>query len=260
MHWRLSEASAIGVVGASQIEVAPNAPAQGAHWRTTNSQAAQPAAAWQIAAVRPMTTHSSQPLEVYSRQNDLIVRYGQGPAEQFSYQLDWRLLETPAPFVAAIELWVSIQTNLLDTQPELEIACSAPSGMGWSAFEHQQLGTEHQASVAGETATESQSTEVDRGPAALLCSSLPTAAQRATAQGLWLIEPTDQRHARRCSEDDQAEQRVRLFGHFMEKGVIRRARMRFLLAQASGAKASITQQQVIAAYRDFANSPLPLTA
>lgn len=260
MHWRLSEASAIGVVGASQIEVVPNAPAQGAHWRTTNSQTAQPAAAWQIAAVRPMPTHNSQPLEVYSRQNDLIVRYGQGPAEQFSYQLDWRLLETPAPFMAAIELWVSIQTDLLDTQPELEIACIAPAGMGWSAFEHQQLGTDLQASVAEETGTESQPTEGGRGPAALLCSSLPSTTQHAAVQCLWLIEPTDQRHTRRCSEDDQAEQRVRLFGHFMEKGVIRRARMRFLLAQASAAEAAITREQVSAAYRDFANSPLPLTA
>lgn len=260
MHWRLSEASAIGVVGASQIEVAPSAPAQGADWRITNSQAAQPVAAWQIAAVRPMPAHGSQPLEVYSRQNDLIVRYGQGPAEQFSYQLDWRLLETPAPFIAAIELWLSIQTDLLDTQPELEVTCSAPAGRSWSTFEHQQLAADPQASATGATAIETQSIEGGRGPAALLCSGLPTAADRAAMQGLWLIEPTDQRHVRRCSGDDQAEQQVRLFGHFMEKGVIRRARMRFLLAEASGAQAAITQEQVIAAYRDFANSPLPLTA
>src|SRR5690606_23390891 len=83
--------------------------------------------------------HSGLPQEVYSRQNDLIVRYGQGPSELFSYQLDWRLLEPAAPFVAAIELWLSVQTELLDTQPELEITCSAPDGVRWSSFEHQQL-------------------------------------------------------------------------------------------------------------------------
>lgn len=254
MHWRLSESSAIGVVGASQIEVAPSAPARGAHWQITGAQAAQPLAAWQIAAVRPVPAHSSQPQEVYSRQSDLIVRYGQGPSEQFSYQLDWRLLEPPAPFAAAIELWLSVQTNLLDTQPELEIVCNASPGLRWSIFEHHQLAPNSES-----PASESPATVAPRGPAALLCSS-PADSGPAVAQGLWLIEPTDQCHARRCSEDDQAEQCLRLFGHFMEKGVIRRARMRFLLAAPLDSQSAITQEQVIAAYCDFANSPLPLTA
>ncbi len=281
MHWRLSEASAIGVVGASQIEVVPSAPARGAHWQIKTTQAEQPTVAgepeagkpvaWQLAAVRPILAHSSQPHEVYSRQSDLIVRYGQGPSEQFSYQLDWRLLQPAAPFAAAVELWLSIQTDLLDTQPELEIACTAPPGLSWSTFEHRQLipttaspapgvpAPEVSAAAKAMATESSESADSQRGPAALLCSAA-AGADRAAVQGLWLIEPTDQRHARRCSADEQAEQRVRLFGHFMEKGVIRRARMRFLLAAALDSHAMITHEQVIAAYRDFADSPLPLTA
>lgn len=280
MHWRLSEASAIGVVGPNQIEVVPGSPTKGVHWQLNGSQAALGVSAWQIAAVRALPAHSSQPQEVYSRQSDLIVRYGQGPGEQFSYQLDWRLLEPAAPFVAAIELWLSVQTSLLDTQPEIEIACVAPAGERWSTFSHQQLMASCGASTETvQDADRPAATTIDRsaaveplrdaarGPAALLGSSNNHAAHvggqdaaQVAAQCLWLIEPSDQCHARRCTEDDQAEQRVRLFGHFMEKGVIRRARMRLLMGVTSDSQAGITLPQVMEAYRDFADSPLPLTA
>src|SRR5690606_18737624 len=130
-------------------------------------------------------------------------------------------------------LWLSVQTDLLDTQPELEIVCNAFPGLRWTTFEHHQLAPKSEAPATESPATGSQSTiklpdtgaspgkDAPRGPAALLCSSPPGSGQ-AAAQGLWLIEPTDQCHARRCSEEDQAEQCLRLFGHFMEKGVIRR--------------------------------------
>lgn len=241
MHWRLSEASAIGVVGASQIEVFPSEPARAARWQL----APHSPAPWEIAALTPHPAHASLPDEVYSRQNDLIVRYPQGPADTFSYQLDWQLFQPRAPFIAAIELWLSVQTNLLDTEPELEIACSASSGQSWQVFEHPQL---------IEADSEVAQADQQRGPAALLCGPATNPAAESTS-GLWLIEPTDQCHASLNATDDQATQRVHLFRHFMEKGVIRRARMRFLLAPSM-----VSAEQIKQAYRDLADSPLPLTA
>ncbi len=248
MHWRLSEASAMGFAGASQIEVFPSSPARAARW-----QAAPNAAnLWEIAAVTPHPAHAGIPEEIYNRQSDLIVRYRQGPTDTFTYQLDWQLLPATAPFVAAVELWLSVQTDLLDTEPELEIVCSASGGQTWRAFEHSQL-CDWDAKPKGQPAA-------TRGPAALLCvananADKPQASVAEPTSGLWLIEPTDQCNTRRCSDDDQATQRLRLFGHFMEKGVIRRGRMRFLLA--SGA---VTTEHVQRAYRELADSPLPLTA
>lgn len=246
MRWRLSEASAMGVAGASQIEVFPNSPAQAARWQA----APNAASAWEIASVTPHPPHASLPEEVYSRQGDLIVRYRQSSVDTFAYQLDWQLLPASAPFVAAVELWLSVQTDLLDTSPELEVACRANSGQSWQVFEHHQLDNSDVASK-NDSAT-------DRGPAALLCGPKADPANAASAEatsGLWLIEPSDQCNTRRCTKDDQATQRLRLFGHFMEKGVIRRARMRFLLAPGI-----VSAEHISQAYRELADSPLPLTA
>ncbi|MCA9158631.1 MAG: hypothetical protein KDA72_09905 [Planctomycetales bacterium] len=247
MHWRLSEASAMGVAGASQIEVFPSSPAQAARWQVVPNSTS--VCAWEFASVMPHPPHASLPEEVYSREGDLIVRYRQSPADTFAYQLDWQLLPATAPFVAAVELWLSVQTDLLDTEPELEIACSARSGQHWQVFEHRQLSEP-------DSASQKDSAAVARGPAALLCSPLAENANVDSAHsGLWLIEPSDQCNTRRCTKDDQTTQRLRLFGHFMEKGVIRRARMRFLLAAGS-----VSAEHISHAYRELADSPLPLTA
>ena len=97
--------------------------------------------------------------------------------------------------------------------------------------------------------------EVGRGPAALVCETTSADQANDILTGVWLIAPGDQRHSRLQTNDSQSTQCVRLFGHFMEKGVIRRARMRFLLAAET-----ITNQQIAVAYRHLAESPLPLTA
>ncbi len=248
MHWRLSEASAMGFAGASQIEVFPSSPTRAARWQVAPNSAS----AWEIALVTPHPPHASLAEEVYSRQGDLIVRYRQSPADTFAYQLDWQLLPATAPFVAAVELWLSVQTDLLDTEPELEIACRASIGQGWRVFEHQQICDSNLDSQ------KDSASAVTCGPAALLCGPIADNAKTSTVEatsGLWLIEPTDQCNTRRSTEDDQTTQRIRLFGHFMEKGVIRRARMRFLLATGV-----VSAEHISHAYRELADSPLPLTA
>ncbi len=53
---------------------------------------------------------------------------------------------------------------------------------------------------------------------------------------------------------DVAKGKLRLFGNFMEKGVIRRGRIRCLVSSAP-----IAAAQLQAAYEQFADSPLPLT-
>ena len=108
MHWRLSDKSALGSVGTSQIEVFPYATQQAANMRLPAAQKA-----WRIAQIAAYPQHSNQPEEVYCRQGDLIARYRQTEHDTFAYQLDWQLLEPQGPFAAGAELWLSIQTDLL---------------------------------------------------------------------------------------------------------------------------------------------------
>jgi hypothetical protein len=79
--------------------------------------------------------------------------------------------------------------------------------------------------------------------------------QFSNATGIWLIDPRDQLQAERVGERDDGELSIDFFGQFMEKGVIRRARMRFLLGHISSENYSLK-----AAYQDLIDSPLPLTA
>ncbi len=238
MHWRQTDKSALGSVGTSQIEVFPQAPEQAAIMRL-------PAVSdvWELAQITAHPPHASQPEEVYSRQGDLIARYQQTEQDTFAYQLDWQLLAPQGPFVAGVELWLSIQTDLLNTRPQLEVTTQALHGNSWRILQHCEMMEDQDES------------EVGRGPAALVCEARSGDRTSHGLTGVWLIAPGDQRHTRLQTNDSQSTQSVRLFGHFMEKGVIRRARMRFLLAAQT-----ITNQHIASAYCDLAESPLPLTA
>ena len=118
MHWRLSEKSALGSVGTSQIEVFPSSPA------AANMRWPCPTKAWGIA--RFAATHTRQPAGGSLLPPRRPDRHAIGkPTDTFAYQLDWQLLEPQGPFVAGVELWLSIQTDLLNTRPQLEIAARA---------------------------------------------------------------------------------------------------------------------------------------
>jgi hypothetical protein len=253
MHWQITNASARGSTEQGAIEVFPNQPAQPARLHLTGDSPI----CWEAAAVRPIPSHATTPEEVYARENDLICRYQQSDQAAFSFQLDWQLLPPQGPFELGAELWLSVQTNLLNTQPMLEIVSRSLGKSAWQVWNHPQLSDNALADDAPH-----------RGPAALVCQ-LQTAAGQ-TFSGLWLIEPTDQRHASLHVEqpleaqDNGNEQtqatssqvaRICLFGHFMEKGVIRRGRMRFLLASSP-----IEHKDICSAYEQFSHSPLPLTA
>ncbi len=237
MPWQLTESSATGRVGTSRMEVFPASPERPV-CLDVDPQSGNP---WQIAAVKPIPAHASRAEEIYVRGDDLICRYGQSKEDLFAFQLDWQLLSAAGPFAIGAELWLSVQTDLLDTQPELEVISQAGS-QSWQLLSHDELSDEP---LAGDSAV--------RGPAAMVCRGLGSSGEPKS--GLWLIEPSDQCHARVMSPTADASLHVRMFGHFMEKGVIRRGRMRFLLSQHDICDADIQQ-----AYRQFAASPLPLTA
>ena len=59
--------------------------------------------------------------EAYVRQNDLIAIFPESSPWRFGYQMDLRLVEDSPAGTLEIEFWLSIQTSLLDTHPQLEL-------------------------------------------------------------------------------------------------------------------------------------------
>ncbi len=242
MHWQFTSQQAIGFLGPVQLELNPSHPTNFA--RLISDDRTQ--APWEFFSVKPLPSHATEAEEVYAREHDLIARFRQTPADAYAFQLDWQLLPVCSPFAGGVELWLSIQTDFLDVQPVLEIACRAPHPNRWVRHEHSALMSE---SVAHRS-------QAGRGPAAFECKLKIGAGQYKTgATGLWLLEPSDQGNVNVVSSSNDPETRIQLFGHFMEKGVLRRARMRFLFSPEQ-----LSVPELSNAYREFASSPLPLTA
>lgn len=144
-----------------------------------------------------------------------MVRYGQSEKDQFAFQLDFRAVPKSQLSSAAcgFDIWLSVQTQLLDSHPKLEI--HHPGTGQWKSQ-----------------------------PAMQTCSG--PAGDVAV-----LIHPSDLMQTELM---EPAKAKLRLFGNFMEKGVIRRGRVRCLVGETS-----LSSDQLQNAYSSFAESPLPLT-
>ena len=185
---------------------------------------------WQLLQVHPSPAHACQVDDSFVRGSDLMVRYGQSESDRFAFQLDFRALSQNAlgPFAGGLDIWLSVQTQLLDSHPTLEVRNQLLSAR-LSAID-----------PSGEPAT-------DDSLAALFY-------QTDAACVAIMIHPSDRCQTELVSSPDALSSGIRLFGNFMEKGVIRRGRLRCLIGQAA-----IDQHQLVDAYAKFAASPLPLT-
>ncbi len=150
--------------------------------------------------------------DAYVRQRDLIAMFPQAFDWNFGYQVDMRMIAESHLDALTMEIWLSIQTSLLDTHPQLELRFM-----------------EDRFKKLVENGWTSESSRI----------------------GL-LVHPLDQADCQIGLENDSLEMRV--FGRFMEKGVIRR--MRFRLIVASGPK---TPAYWMDRSTEFSDSPLPLT-
>jgi hypothetical protein len=177
--------------------------------------------------------------ECYVRQGDLIVAYPQRDTRPFMVQLDWRILQADRDQIL-LELWISVQTYLLDSNPVVKVGC-------------QRISTDDHPPSA--LADEESLDDFLSGGLTHMSNSHLADDGSHLATVVWLLHPRDQLDT--LWEFDQEHQRVQacLFDHFMEKGVIRRARMRCLVSQVP-----VSASAIQAAAQDFSDSPLPLTA
>ncbi len=172
--------------------------------------------------------------ECFVRQGDLIVVYPQREGRPFSLQLDYRILPIESHIQSAVttaanplekgllvELWISLQTYLLDTHPTIEMDL-------------------HLNRTSAPPSTH---------PIAILSGTCPPSGLHVT----YFVDPHDQRDTKWRHHD--VHHRATFFGHFMEKGVIRRARLRCLVTRMPVCSDFIADQ-----YQQLVESPLPLTA
>lgn len=182
----------------------------------------------QFFRISPKPSHSFTIQEAYVRQNDLILRYEQSGNDLYSLQLNWRRLDWDQDALA-LELWISVQTSLLDTHPAIEIRSGTPGAL-WHFLSLNDL------SIGNS----------DKTVVGLVKKSGVTA--------MVMVEPSDAQPVNR-SLDRNEEFALKIFGEFMEKGVIRRTRLRFF-----GCTDEIARSRIKKQYQSFIESPLPLTA
>lgn len=165
---------------------------------------------------KPLTCDDS-----YVRENDLIAIYPQAFPWAFGYQVDFRFQKQLVAGVDALEIWLSVQTSLLESAPKLSLY-PTKGGPVWS---------EDPFLVAG------------HGQAVMMAHPL----DRADCQ------------ANFSSKMGQLSQ-IDCFGRFMEKGVIRRARWLLAWSASPDSKSPMSKSTIDLVYERFAASPLPLTA
>ncbi len=150
--------------------------------------------------------------DAYVRQRDLIAIYPECVPRRFGHQIDVRMLNKPNSNSIAMEIWLSIQTSLLDSHPQLELR--------WNEARFKDSSENYWIST--------------------------------TSQIGLMVHPLDQPDCHMEQTSDGLSMRV--FGRFMEKGVIRRMRFQLIAAPRSEPEDFWRER-----FAEFSESPLPLT-
>ena len=180
----------------------------------------------------PPTPASGETLiESYGRGDDFVAIYAQTPARSVRPHYQWRYVQ-PADGVSGVELTLSMQTSLLESNPTATAFSSLPaaeclsySGDSWSSLDNG-----HDGPVAG---------------ASGIFLFRPEGAAVSYAE---IVFPADFQGASARFAEGVGEIRYELFPEFLEKGVIRKARIQSLFLPRSGDEAlAVSACQALAA-------------
>ena len=187
--------------------------------------------------------------ESYVRGDDLVATYVPVDERPYRPQLYWRLQPTigELPAVAAIDLMVSIQTNRLDSHPQMLVTSGVTAAEVWHL------------SAAGEavpidlSSGSAVSLSPDNGDGCVLLRT--TTGDGSQISYAEMIHPSDFANlVVRRADCGEIQIEHRLFASFLEKGVIRRARLRGVLLEREG-----DVEAAAAWYQALVSDHLPLT-
>ena len=188
------------------------------------------------------------PSDAYVRIRDLVATYVESPERPLRIQIYWRWAPSSERLAGCttVDLQVSVQTELLDGDPELATASVLP---------------------LGEVSCLQDQPAASLGPAKTAANS--SGVPQPARQCCWLFRLPNQRlsyaemvHPQDVVEDElicretqrQYQLRHRLFATRLEKGVILRARVRGVLLPREH-----DAEMAAAAYAEFIDAPPPLT-
>jgi hypothetical protein len=202
---------------------------------TSNSGQGCPSKVW------PLTV-----ADAYIRGNDLVASYGSNDEWPYSPQIYWqaRTLESIQGTLASLSLLVSVQTHLLDTHPRIEVASQVPSGDTLFI-------TIGENGVAGIEPVKQDATIVPHGAMCCVLWRLPA----APASYVEVVSTSDVRAVEFVPGPRGGWlARWQLFAEFLEKGVIRRARVHGVLVPREN-----DTEMALECCRAAEQCPLPLT-
>ncbi|TVS11099.1 MAG: hypothetical protein EA424_24270 [Planctomycetaceae bacterium] len=248
--WQLDENKAVFQTPAFAIEIDTHSPESGAVLRPMAGDAYQNASLLRI--------HSSLSAEVgvpacesvHQRGPDLVVDYRMSKVPEFTWQVYWRALTglDSRNVLGGIELILSVQTELLDSDPRMIVE----SHLSNSRVLRVDGGHASAEAIEIDVSDISSSVKLNP-PGILLCRPC-----EASFSYLELVHPSDfiDLEIMRASQDSsEYASRFTMFEAPLEKGVIRRGRLRGLLLSRDDDVASARS-----CYEQFTASPIPLTA
>ena len=168
-------------------------------------------------------------IDQYCRGDDLIVVYAQTPARSVRPHYQWRLVEFDG--ATAIELTLSMQTSLLDSNPRAtaiagmtNAKCCYFDNENWHEIDPEQ-----------------------DGPLADCCGLFLFRPEESLVSYAEIVFPSDFHGASAKSSDSGIQIRYELFPEFLEKGVIRKARVQgVFLPRENDAELAIVAQKALA--------------
>lgn len=200
----------------------------------------------------PPESAGPAPSEVFVRDADLVAFYGQSKAYPFRREIYWRSADTedvPSTLMA-MDLVVSIQTDLLDSHPSIHVNSRLPSAREALTLAAPDANRFEPLEPTSEAAVVAQ-------PGGLGCVllRLPPMDNGIAYSYAEMVHPGDLgQMSLFWSSEGQTEITHLLLSDFLEKGVIRRARLRGVFLDREGDAEAAANW-----YRALVSERLPLT-
>ncbi len=127
--WNLQQATAQLTLGKFSATLDVARPQQGLYAIQFAGHALANWSCWNVEQ-----TSLGAPFDVYVRDHDLVATYERTAERPLRVQIYWRALPVMAsPVATGLELIVSVQTDLLDLDPRVQLSCCLTNGAAHSA-------------------------------------------------------------------------------------------------------------------------------
>jgi hypothetical protein len=255
--WRFDKQKAILDASSFTFEIDTQSPESGASCFKLAGTVWQGANPLQIHIFDPFVMGQSRCEDVYLRGPDLVLSYRMSRVPEFSWQVYWRALVDQEGIFDGVELIVSVQTDVLDSDPRLTVE----SHLSTSQLFQLEFGEKEK--IVGQTPSKSYEptwTEIASAPPSSILDPPGVLLYRpaGTAHSyLEMIHPTDFAGLEvswKTSDSPANTARFLLFDEPLEKGVIRRGRLRTMVLPRADDLATAQ-----ACYQSFVESAIPLT-